>query len=202
MKYQDFLVLLYLKNHMYLNDFKYADIFNEYPIFLGKSKDVSDALKVLSELEFLSFEWDKGKFSVNYNVNKFIEFFTPEKEQIIKIKRETKSPKEVKTEFNKKELDIINYYKELQTLPKIITMTPKRIFALKNALEHYNVSEIKDALLFASKQQWLINKTGEQWCDMSWILNKIYEFMPNGKYNKEVENKIPTFANKTSTVFL
>ena len=202
MNYQDFIVLIYLKEHMYMNDFKYQELFNDYPLFLGRSKDVSDALSILSKLEFISYDWNKGKFSVEYNTDKFVEFFTPDKEQVIKIVRPTNTLKQKEDMFNKKELDIIDYYKDLPTLPKVVSMTPRRISALKNAIENYSIDDIKDALLFASKQQWLIDKTGEQWCDMSWILNKISDFMPNGKYNKEVKKIAPILDVKSGAVFL
>lgn len=202
MNYQDFIVLIYLKEHMYMNDFKYQELFNDYPLFLGRSKDVSDALNILSKLEFISYDWNKGKFSVEYNTDKFVEFFTPDKEQVIKIVRPTNTLKQKEDMFNKKELDIIDYYKDLPTLPKVVSMTPRRISALKNAIENYSIDDIKNALLFASKQQWLIDKTGEQWCDMAWILNKISDFMPNGKYNKEVKKIAPILDVKSGAVFL
>lgn len=202
MNYKDFLVLYYLKNHMYLLDFKSSDIYNEYPIFLKSSSDIYDSLKKLKELEFIDYSWNKGKFNVCYNVDNFSKFFTPDKEDVIKIKR-TAPIKIQDTGFDKKENDIIEYYKTLQTLPKCVTMTPIRISALKNALSKYDVEQIKEALLYASKQEWLISKTGEQWCDMSWILKKISDFMSGGKYNKgEIKSASDILGVKSSAVYI
>ena len=201
MSYQDFILLIYLREHMYLTNMKCVDIYNTYPIFLKTSKNVQDSLEKLNSLDFIEHVWDKGQISILYNVDKFTEFFTPEKDKVIKIKRPTQVKNNASL-FSDEENEIIEYYKTLQTLPKVVSMTPKRILSLQNALSEYSVDNIKEALLFASKQQWLVSKSDERWCDMSWILDKISEFMSGGKYNKEKVDTIPSFGNKTTAVYL
>lgn len=201
MSCQDFLVLIYLKNHMYLRKFKGVDICNEYPIFIKSLKNIQDSLSKLQDLEMLEFSWDRGNIDIQYNIDKFEDFFTPDESKIVQIKRVTPTKKNKVGDFNDDENEIIQYYKTIQTLPRVISMTPKRVFALRDALSKYSKDEIKEALLFASQQQWLINKTDEIWCDMSWILNKIGDFMSGGKYNKDTQKPV-IIETKTSTIYL
>ena len=183
---------------MYLQQLKSSDIQKETPIFVTSARELKTALEKLRELDFIQYAWDKGDIDIQYNIEKFKDFFTIE--DVIVQKETAKKTTRINNNYTPEILEIKDYYQSLKTLPEIKTITPRRLLAIQNALQRFSIDEIKNAMLFASKQEWLIKRSQEQWCDMAWILERIEDFMDGGKYKKK--EKIELLPKKPLNVFL
>lgn len=199
--YKDIIVLNYIKQNMFKTFFTSKEICDAYPAFIKSSSDVQTSLNKISSIECLNFNWDKGKIDLEYNFDKFAEFFTPEKTSKVVIKRPKKELKDM-SEFSEVELDIINHYKSIPTLPRVVSMTPRRVNALRVALENFSPEKIKDAISYAGEQDWVAKKSGETWMDMSWVLTHTGDFLLGGRYHKEDEVQNTIITQRDCNVFL
>lgn len=186
---KDVFLLEYIKrNFIISNDFVSSEIVDENPLLT--TKDIKESLEKLEDagLIIMTKEWDRGKFSLRPNIENLISLYTIDN---VEIKREKKKSdkKSKEIEMNDDELKIFEHYKTLSSLPDYKKITDKGLIAIKDALSNYNVETITDALSYANEQQWLIKKSSEHWCNFVWIISRIGDFIPGGKYRKKQEIK-------------
>lgn len=188
LSYKGLLVLIYLRDHFYIQNIKSIDIQNTYPLFFNSSADTKGGIDELVNNNIITCRWTRGNISnIVIDGETLKGIFDNESLVINKVvvkKKVTKEDPRVSL--------LVSHYNEYPELPKPSTLTANvRAMALAK-LELYNEDSIKDAITFASEQQWLTNKADERWCNLLWVLRNIEGFMEGGKYRKGKETSTKT----------
>lgn len=192
---KDMFILDVLKStYIFSSQMSSTEITKQNPLI--NTKDLKESLEKLEDagLIVLVDEWDRGKFTIEFNKENLQGLYELED---VEIKKERAKKKEVKIEVSKDEREVFTYYSTLSSLPDYKKMTDKGLEQIKNILSKYNLEEVKDALKYANEQHWLINKTGERWLNFVWIMSRLEDFMVGGKYRKNIENKVEDIIPKS-----
>ena len=193
----DYFILLYIKDHMYMTTFKTIDIINEYPILSLSAVNIKSGIEKIEDLELIELlEWERGVFRIKYNNENIYNFFKDE-EVIVKKEKKPRAQKVKEFDVPEEIKDIISYYNSMSFLPKYKSNTENGINAVKALLKNHNVDDIKDAISFADSQKWVQLKVSELWFNFTWIMIKLEDFMEGGKYRKQYAptNKKPIFSS-------
>lgn len=178
----------------FLMDIKGADIQKDVPFIFASSNDIKAGYEELVSASIINAVYDRGNIS-SISINReLIAEIT--KEEPVKIKRERKPKEPVSPPEKDPILDIILYYNSFELLPRPASATQLARANVKNAVEQYGENNVMNAIEYASKQQWLIDKGDEIWCSMNWIIRNIGNFMEGGKYFNTKKQEIV----KTSSV--
>ncbi|MGL5715415.1 MAG: hypothetical protein ACRCX2_20520 [Paraclostridium sp.] len=181
--YRGYELLQYLKD-TYFSDIKGSELQKLRPLVFKESRDVKQAFEELEKAMLISGEYKNGVIrNVIPNIQILLGIANLDT-GIVVVKAEPKK-KSVKQEVPEDALSIIKYYNEFPELPRPATATPLVISRIEEKLKFMPVEQIKEAIEFASKQSWLINKGSENWCSMAWVINVINEFSDGGKYRKD-----------------
>ncbi|MGL5713820.1 MAG: hypothetical protein ACRCX2_12430 [Paraclostridium sp.] len=181
--YRGYELLQYLKD-TYFSDVRGSELQKLRPLVFKESRDVKQAFEELVGAMLISGEYKNGVIkNVIPNIQILLAMANLDT-GIVVVKAEPKK-KSVKKEVHEDVLSIIKYYNEFPELPRPATATPLVISRIEEKLKFMPVEQIKEAIEFASKQSWLINKGGENWCSMAWVINVINEFSDGGKYRKD-----------------
>ena len=191
MSYKDMALLEYIRRtYIYTDEYHTSDIYNDNILCFNSSTDVKESLEKIEECGLWAISsYTRGKFTLDINKEVLKGVYT--NESVVVVKRQKKE--KVKGELlSPEENDIIEYYKTFDVFPKLSSLTQRRKVALNDSLSKYSVSDIKDALLYASEQEWLKRHLGALWYDFGWLLINIDKFMEGGKYRynkkpKEIE---------------
>lgn len=162
-----------------INEISEAEIKNSLPFFFSTTLHVRKVVAALEEKDYVEI-LDKVDTLYHYklNVSKVKDVYATNTK--IKVKQ-------VKVSTTKDEP--INEYKNIYSSYNTSGLRKIRVNIgtdnlIKKHLETYTLEQIEDAMRFAVTQQWIINKAGENWCNINWILGKLNEFMEGGKYNR------------------
>lgn len=175
--------LLVALRDRFLLDTKGADIQKQHPYIFASSTDIKAGYEELVNSSILSAVYDRGNINdVVINKELMDEMM---KEEPVKIKRERKAKKkEVSPPEESPVMDVILHYNSFEFLPRPASATALAKSTVSNAIEEYGIEQVMQAIEFASKQQWLIDKGDEIWCSMNWVIRNIGNFMEGGKYYK------------------
>ena len=178
-------VLVYLRDHFYIQNIKSIDIQNTYPLFFNSSADIKAGIEELKNNNIISCNWNRGNISgIEIDGETISSIFDNENLVINKIVVNKNESKE-----NPKVSSIVAHYNTYPDLPRPSTLTANVRAVTTSKLELYGEESIKDAISFASEQKWLINKSNERWCSLLWVMRNIEGFMTGGKYRKGNETK-------------
>lgn len=181
--YRGYELLQYLKD-TYFSDVRGSELQKLRPLVFRESRDVKQAFEELTTAMVISGEYKNGVIrGVAPNTQMLLDMANLDA-GIVVVKAEPKK-KSAKKDIPEDILSIIKYYNEFPELPRPATATPLVVSRIEEKLKFMPVEQIKEAIEFASKQSWLINKGAETWCTMAWVMNVINEFSDGGKYRKD-----------------
>lgn len=181
------IALLYYFTTTFCKDCNCVNIIVEMPMYFKDAADIKKSLENLSKIDFMSFQYNRGKISqVSINnglISSIIEF-----DKAIKIERKsTKSKTEnIATEAMK---EIRDWYSSFDGLPKPCNLTKNNIEILEKKLSNLSVEDIKEAIEYAANQEWLVSYSEKSWCNFTWVIDRIDDFMVGGKYRRYNEVK-------------
>lgn len=182
---KDLFLLQYFKDQfLYTNTFTSSEINKDNPLL--DTKDIKESLERLVDCELVEMieEWNRGTFKISLIPDNIKTLYKIENVEIKKEKK--KKEKKVTYLDNKPEVqNLLNFYGTMVFLPQFAKITERIVAIADEKIQKYSLDDIKDALIYANDQQWLRNKANENWCTFNWIMNKIDEFIPGGKYRKK-----------------
>lgn len=180
--YKGYALLNYLKDNLF-SDLKGADLQRLRPMFFKDAKCVKQAFDELGKAEIIRGVYKSGNIS-NIEPNIGLILHMCDISSGIKIEKKEVAKRSKSSDIREDIKDILLHYNSHAVLPRPSSPTPLVVSRIDEKLKIYSPEQIKDALDFASTQQWVINKGSEVWMNCGWIMNSIQEFMPGGKYRK------------------
>ena len=186
--YKGYALLNYLIDNMFL-DFKGADLQKLRPMFFKDAKCVKTAFDELENAQIIKGQYKSGNVT-NITPNRELIISLSDISSGIKIEKKEVKKASKKIDIGEDIKNILRHYNSYPTLPRPSSPTPLVVSRIEEKLKTYTEDQIKDALDFASQQQWVINKSSEVWMNCGWIMNTIEEFMPGGKYNKSKTTQV------------
>lgn len=184
---------------------KGADLQKTRPLYFKGSSDLKKAYDELIATGLIKADYKAGNIdNIQIDAIMYREFTDVSGGiTVTKVKPQPKKkpiddiPDEVK--------DIVLHYNSYALLPRPSTMTPLVISRITEKLKILSPEQLKEAITYASNQQWLVNKAAEPWCNLGWVLGAIDGFCVGGKYrgNKadDAVNKYKTIDNESTEVF-
>lgn len=199
---KDLLLMIYIKDtFIYKEYFVSAEIINDNPIIFASASEIKKSIEILETTGIINLlEWNKGKFKIEVDKNMVRDLFALELVELKKADR-TVIRKKVEKKENPEEWQIIiDYYNSFDVMPVCKSVTTRREKALKEALSKHSIDDIKNAIEYALRQHWVLNKKDEGWMDIAWILNKTEDFLEGGQYRKnETKTKASNFFSDDNT---
>jgi hypothetical protein len=168
-----------------------------FPIIFCNSSEVKKGYNNLEESGiFVWCNWNRGLIQFEFNKDKLSELYSRE---MVVVEKKSSAPTSV--EISDEVKRILAHYRQFEDLPSVKSLTKIRLDSILKALESTSVESIEEGIEYASKQTWLTSKAEERWCDLSWIMKNIGEFLEGGKYYKGEVKKIDKIKTDENELF-